>query len=664
MNVDFSKKGNSRSFSTSFTPMANPSGNAIGVMVLFHDMTDFLQAQQSEAASRAKSAFLTTMSHEFRTPLNAVIGLSEIELLKDLPGKTRDNLEKIYNSGISLLGLVNDVLDISKIESGSFDLLPNKYSFPRLINDVMQLNAARIGFKELTFDLYVDETIPVSLYGDELRVKRVLNSLLSNAFKYTEIGSVSFKVKWERRGGDAMLVFIVSETGFDAKTKDMEKVLLEYSQLDTRTKYDIEGTGLGLSITKKLVELMKGTITVESESDKGATLTAEIRQQIVDETPIGKDTAEDLMHFRYMRNSGAKGKELVRSYMPYGKVLVVDDVPTNLEVAKGLLLPYGLTIDFADSGKEAIEMIHEEKTRYDIVFMDYMMPEMDGMEATAVIRNEIRTDYARTVPIIALTANSSAGNKEVLLANGFNDYLAKPIDIVQLDAVLNQWVRGKQHEETLWLAEHAGVHGKTKETKPYVIPLALEKLPVNGVDLAAGIERYNNDETVYLGLLRSFVRHTPKLLSNLRSLNENNLSEYAVTVHGIKGSAYGICASEAGSRAEILELAAKTGDFDTVRMGNEAFLVYMEILIANLTGFLGHANELSATDIPKKRLPAPDEALLRKLLEETTRFRTPQMEEVMSRLEQFEYESGGELVAWLREQIDNLEYDAIKERLS
>jgi CheY-like chemotaxis protein len=332
--------------------------------------------------------------------------------------------------------------------------------------------------------------------------------------------------------------------------------------------------------------------------------------------------------------------------MTYGKVLVVDDVPTNLDVARGLMLPYGLTIDFAGSGKEAIEKIRKEEILYDIVFMDHMMPDMDGIEATRIIRNEIGTKYSRTVPIIALTANALTGNREMFLANGFNDFLPKPIDIEQLDIILNQWVKDKYNLEIDY-----GVQKKSTESG------ILRGARVNGVDLAAGIARYNG-EPVYLDILRSFVTHTPPSLLKLKSPTKDSLSDYATIVHGIKGASYGICAPEAGARAGVLEMAAKAGDLESVLSGNESFMKLIGTIVADLKAILG-----GGVNSVKARLPLPDPALLQKLLDSIHRFNIQQMEATVEELERCDYDAGGELVKWLREQIDNLEYVSMRERL-
>jgi PAS domain S-box-containing protein len=656
--LDIDGSGKLRIYITNTTAMRDDSGRVEGVMILFHDVTETLRAKEAaETASKAKSVFLATMSHEIRTPLNAIIGLSEIQLQNDLPGDTRSDLEKIYNSGSTLLGIINDILDISKIEAGNFELVPVDYDTLSLINDTVQLNIVRIGSKPITFKLIVGDTLPSRLSGDELRVKQVLNNILSNAFKYTKAGTVTLQVRWEKQGGDAFLSFAVSDTGQGIKTEDIGKLFSEYSQLDTRANRKIEGTGLGLSITKQLVEMMDGFVEVESEYGKGSTFTVYLRQQIVDERPIGRETAENLMSFRFIETRHRRSKNLVRTPMPYGRVLVVDDVATNLDVAKGLLLPYGLTIDCVLSGPEAIEKIREEEVKYDAIFMDHMMPGMDGIEAARIIRNEIGVEYAKTVPIIALTANALAGNEEMFLNAGFNAFIAKPIDIMRLDLMLNQWVRDRQRKETLWNAGQE--EAAETETETEAAGEMWEQVKLEGIDFAAG-QQYYGTGAVYVRILKSFLTHAPGLLEALRSLTRETLPDYAVTVHGLKGALYGICAGEAGRDAEELEFAAKAGDYEGVESKNPAFIAKVESLLAALGNL-----PRTGTDAENKKQKAavPDRALLEKLLDASKRFKSVIMEEVLTELESREYESGGDIVPWLREQIDNLEYETIRKKL-
>ncbi|MDR0648814.1 MAG: response regulator [Synergistaceae bacterium] len=526
---------------------------------------------RSDEENLSKSAFLARMSHEMRTPLNAVIGLSEVELQNDLLKNTRDNLDKIYNSGLNLLGIVNDILDISKIESGSMELVPSRYHISSLINDTVQLNIMRIGSKPIAFELSLDETIPSIFFGDEMRIKQILSNLLSNAFKYTKEGRVILKVEWERQDNGAWLVFAVSDTGLGIKKEDLDKLFSEYYRVkNLETRY-IEGTGLGLPITKTLAELMGGTITAKSEYGKGSAFSVKLWQEIVDATPLGSETAEQLRSFSFIENRSIRNKDFVRTRMPYGKVLIVDDVPTNLDVARGLMLPYGLEIDTVASGQEAIEKIRAEKTRYDAVFMDHMMPGMDGIEATRVIRGEIGTDYARNVPIIALTANALRGIEEMFLSNGFDDFISKPIDIAQLDRALNRWVRGRRREE-------APRQEGQKAAEPTG---ALEGRRVEGVDLSEGVALYDGEDA-YLEILSSFMTHTPEMLEKMREVSKGTLAEYAIIAHGLKGASYGICAEAIARQAQVLEFAAKAGDFETVNAENGVFIETVERLLADL----------------------------------------------------------------------------------
>ncbi|MDR1496484.1 MAG: response regulator, partial [Clostridiales Family XIII bacterium] len=374
----------------------------------------------AEQASETKSNFLANMSHEMRTPLNAIIGLSELELGEEnVDGTARENLEKIYGAGMTLLSTINDVLDISKIESGKFELTPVEYDTPSLINDTITLNIMRIHEKPIDFRLHVDEDMPAALFGDELRVKQVFNNILSNAFKYTREGTVDWSIEFERDGDSVWLISTVRDSGIGIKKEDMAKLFSDYNQVDTKSNRAIEGTGLGLAITKKVVGMMDGDILVESEYMKGSTFTLRLRQGYVNDKVIGKNISESLMRFSYTDKKRDKSQKMLRAWIPYARVLVVDDVPTNLDVARGMMKPYGMTIDCVTSGQAAIDRIRGDDVQYDAIFMDHMMPEMDGIEATRIIREKIGTDYAKNVPVVALTANAVVGTEQVFLANGF-----------------------------------------------------------------------------------------------------------------------------------------------------------------------------------------------------------------------------------------------------
>jgi len=424
----------------SFMACLGMNALAYSFCVFCANMLNALTDAKNEAtlASQAKGTFLATMSHEIRTPLNAIIGLTEAELRRDLPQEDLDNLKKIHASGNLLIGIINDILDISKIESGKFELVLEEYTLADMIYDTATLNSVRIGSKPVEFIVSVDDSIPSGLRGDELRIKQLLSNMLSNAFKYTQKGSVELRVSWHPDAGGARLIMAVIDSGMGILPDDLEKLFTEYSQVNKQANRGIEGTGLGLSICKGLTEMMDGKITAESEYGKGSIFTAEIVQEITDATPVGADVAAALHDFTYLPQHTAFSVHYVA--MPHAKVLVVDDVELNLDVAVACLSPYEMQVDCVDSGYAAVDRIKEGEPQYDLILMDHMMPGMDGIETARVIR-EIATDYAVSIPIIALTANALAGNDRMFAENGFQGFLGKPIEPVKLDAVLHKWVQ-------------------------------------------------------------------------------------------------------------------------------------------------------------------------------------------------------------------------------
>ena len=545
------------------------------------------KANELKEANLAKSSFLANMSHEMRTPLNAVVGLSELILgTKILDSEMKDNIEKIHTSGMTLLGIVNDILDLSKIESGKFEINPVEYDTPSLINDVVTFNIVRIGKKPITFNLLVDENLPAKVYGDDLRVKQVFNNLLSNAFKYTNVGTVEWRVSSEIEGNNIWFVSIIRDSGIGIKPEDIKKLFGNYYQVDMKANRKIEGTGLGLAITKQLVEMMDGTITVESEYGKGTTFTARLRQGFVTHEPIGREVAENLMNSRYTISKRINSAKLVRANMAYASVLVVDDVATNLDVMKGMLKPYGLHVDFASSGQQAIDMIRAEKIKYNIVFMDHMMPGIDGIEATRLIR-EIGTDYTRNITIIALTANAIVGNEDMFLQSGFQAFISKPIDIMRLDSVLRQWIGEKNLENELSIPADIDIDKTNKDQCHNDSAVSGDSLfnnkVINGLDIRKGLAQFDGDENLYLEVLRSFAVNTSSFIDKMKNhLATGNMYEYTIAVYGIKGASYSICAYKIGKVAEKLEMAAKAKNLAYVKTIHEPFIENVEALINDI----------------------------------------------------------------------------------
>ncbi|MDR1732114.1 MAG: response regulator [Synergistaceae bacterium] len=614
--------------------------------------------ETAERASRAKSDFLAGMSHEMRTPLNAIIGLSELALTDASGQESEDYLKKIHNAGRTLLGTINDILDISKIESGKFELIPAVYDVPSLINDTAALNVIRIGGKPVRFHLHLDETLPVSLLGDELRIRQIFNNLLSNAFKYTKEGTVDWYIACEREGEDLWLISEVRDSGIGIRKEDLERLFSDYSQVDTKLNKFIEGTGLGLSITKRLTELMDGTITVESEYGRGSVFRVRLRQKFVSDEVIGEAIAQNLRSFRYADTRRDRNSTLVRISLPHARVLVVDDVPTNLDVAKGMMKPYGMHIDCVTSGQKAVELVRKADVRYSAIFMDHMMPEMDGVEATQIIRSEIGSRYAETVPIIALTANALIGSEEKFLEKGFQAFLSKPIDIMRLDQIIRQWVRDK------------GYRDQPEQIAPS--PIFDENSPswekpgrkIRGVDLEKALSLFGGDEKTLMKVLRSYVLNTPHLLEQARlHQTADDLSQYIIAVHGIKGSSYSISADEAGRRAEYLEHAAREGDRAYLAANGESFIALTEQLIKDLSRLLAQTSESGLQSEPRIKKGRPDEELLNRLREACLHFSMDAADEILEELERYDYEYQADMVVWLRERIDRVEFAEVLEKL-
>ena len=525
--------------------------------------------EEAEKANKSKSSFLATMSHEIRTPLNAIIGIAQIEMQnEDLPEKYLSSFEKIQSSGSSLLGIINDILDMSKVESGKLELNPTEYDVPSLINDTVQLNIVRIGSKPIEFRLDIKENLPAKLCGDELRIKQILNNLLSNAIKYTEKGEVSLSVRYIISDEDIMLKFIVKDTGQGMKEEDRVKLFSsEYLRFNANENRATEGTGLGLNITKKLVEMMEGTISVESEHGKGSTFTATIWQKTDEYTPIGEDLAQRLSNFTFTSRKQNSVK-ITREPMPYGSVLVVDDVDTNLYVAHGMLSPYKLKIELAASGFAAIEKI-DSGNIYDIVFMDHMMPQMDGIETTQKLR-----EGGYKGIIVALTANALTGNDEMFAQNGFDGFIPKPIDIIQLNAILNKFIRDKYPEEAKKYKPEISTQPETTEINPKV--------------------------------LQVFCGDAKKAIITLRETSnfDNSTSStkfFTICAHAMKSALANVGEKEASMAAAALESAGQRGDTDFISANTEALIKTLEELIdkfspARKTPSADEDNEDSSAD--------------------------------------------------------------------
>ena len=703
---------------------------------------------QLEDENRSKTSFLANMSHEIRTPMNAVIGMSELALRDEtISSSVKEQVSAIHQSGLSLLSIINSILDISKIESGKMEIMECPYLFASMLNDVMNIIRVRLLKKALSFAVYVDSSIPAILIGDEIYIRQILLNLLNNAVKYTNEGSIVLSISGTFEGTNGYCMNItVTDTGVGIREDDMGKLFGEFQRIDLEKNRTVEGTGLGLAIAKNLCRVMGGDISAESTYGKGSVFTATVRQRYHAAVPLAevacppdlpvlvlekhaenekvlRNTFDDLgipviietcfhqftdrlqkedfswvfVPHKYteevMAITAKMDKEVkLAEINPYGRIphrdmqvlpmplyslpianlfnekdegivavpvksdeaafiapdvriLIVDDIEVNLLVAKGLMAPYQMQIDTCMSGREALRLI--QANPYDLIFLDHMMPEMDGIETLEVIRSLPAARF-HELPVIALTANAVSGIRELLLSHGMNDYLAKPIDMKSLNRLLNRWVPSEKRVDI-----EPADRKKTEAEKKVL------SLKADGMDVEAGIQMLNHDKGLYLKVIRSYVIHTPELLKQMKGCI-HDLEQYAIFVHGLKSSSYNICADGVGDLAAKLEHAAKGGNARCVAAETPMLVQYTEQLLHSLNEFLSVAEEECGRKEVKE---VPDIAILRGLKEACKQFDIERMESLMTGLEAYHYRQDEDLVVWLRKQISELEYIVMTERL-
>ncbi|MBR5128211.1 MAG: response regulator [Roseburia sp.] len=521
---------------------------------------------EAEKANQAKTTFLANMSHEIRTPMNAILGFSELILQqKANPTLTQEYAFDIRRSAKNLLHIVNDVLDISKIEAGKMEIVSEVYYTQRLLEDVSMVIANQAKEKGLKYQAVIEPSLPYRMKGAVSSIREIMINIMNNAVKYTNEGEVSLHVycKW-RTEKQIQLEIVAEDTGIGMREKDVKTIFDKFSQYDTKANCNVEGTGLGMAIVKGLVEQMDGDIHVESEYGKGTKITICLTQEIIDERPVGDIN---------LSLKGTEEKEFNQAFITTAKILIVDDNEINLKVTAGLLQKYDIEADIADSGYVAIDAIREKD--YDLIFMDHMMPGMDGVETMLRIREMDKGKHG-TLPIVALTANAIVGVKEDMLMLGFDGYLAKPVDIRKMERILLDFIPKNKisyvNANVVDMSVPEVDMGEKSETDV-----------LQHMDVALGIQNCGGTLDDYYQVMDVVLKYGEKRLTKLRKfVTEKDYLNYTIDVHALKSTAFNIGATELSEMALEHEEAGKTGDFDFIEANAEVLLTLYETVLREI----------------------------------------------------------------------------------
>ncbi len=597
---------NGRHYESHSKHIIDENGKIQGCVILILDMTDMNAyideikqvRRQAEKASIAKSEFLANMSHEIRTPMNAIIGLNDLIMEECSDTGIYAHAKDVQSAAKSLLAIINDILDLSKVEAGKMELVYAEYYIKELAEEIIAMMDMAASQRGLILKYECDKSIPCRYCGDDGRIKQILINIINNAIKFTQTGYVRVSVAGEpgKNPEEELLVFCVEDTGCGIRKEDLGKIFEDFRQVDSKRNRSAEGTGLGLAIVKHLTELMEGTIEVESIYGEGTTVTITIPQRIVDARPISE----------MPKLEQAEPKPTDHFTAPGVKVLIVDDNAINRKVARGFLKKYAFDLTEAESGPEAIELVRA--ARYDIIFMDHMMPGMDGIEAAEIIRRDCGENGIAPA-MVALTANVMQGMREHFLECGFQDFIAKPLDRTELNQLLLRWVP-KEYRQT-------------GEQEAQVKPLDESAFPIDGIDMHAAMQYYSGDEEGFADLLELYCMDGKHKTGLLRELAQSDLSRYQIEVHGLKSASANIGAMEVSAMAREQEYAAAEGNEACIAEKFPVLLAEYETLLANIEQFL--ARRRNKNGVTKKLPGLPPEELREqtaKALEELQHFQS------------------------------------------
>lgn len=557
---------------------------ALAVICLFYTYAYRYQQERldtaisdASAANEAKSSFLNNMSHEIRTPMNSILGMNEMILREEDRPEIREYALVIQRSGRALLGIINDVLDFSKLQDKKMEIMPVRYDLSSLINDLVSIAAEQAKKKSLTFTVNVDKEIPRILDGDEYHIRQVMLNILNNAIKYTERGGVTLTMKYEKLDSYSILLKCsVTDTGIGIKSDDLEYIFQPFEHIEASRKFSADGSGLGLSIVQKLLELMGSELKIESVFHKGSTFSFDIKQTVIKWEPVGD------YERAFSVAAVHQNKKFMHSFQaPEARVLVVDDADVNLLVFSNLLKKTKIKIDTASSGLEMLQMVR--MNHYDIIFLDHRMPGMDGIEAFHNMKR-ITDGLNFNTPVVALTANAVLGARQLYIDEGFSDYISKPVDTVRLEQVLLEYlpkdliIKGSEEQEA------PAEESKPQEKFSTAIDNFEEREEVDeqesdspyknipGIDYEAAVTNCGTEDT-FVQALEIFYNTLDKKADEIENYErEKDIKNYTVKVHALKSAARLVGALELSADAKYLEECGDKNDVHEIEKKTPALL--------------------------------------------------------------------------------------------